>query len=226
MSVDWKKNAVWCPVCNVHYLPTEDFRFYDFDEYLENKNFTIEFGDPVEHGQKLAAIAHNFNQNKEWYPPLRALFEAINVAQKFIHFTTYGLSHSFFGALKLKSLVVPIRGIAANIHPEFAIEINDNKSEAPHLDLKLFTQNQDNSDWSMIPHQKLIVIDGIMAFKGAANMTNSGWRKAASGRDHIEVVTNIKEVVELHNKLFSPIWAEFNEINDTIEMTVEDDIPF
>lgn len=37
-----------------------------------------------------------------------------------------------------------------------------------------------------------------MAFKGAANLTTDGWRKAAKGLDHIEVVTNIRQVIELN----------------------------
>lgn len=29
------------------------------------------------------------------------------------------------------------------------------------------------------PHQKVLVVDGLLAFKGSANLTTAGWRKAA-----------------------------------------------
>jgi hypothetical protein len=228
-AMDWKKRLSWCPVCKVKYVPKDTYEFFQVENYLRDHNKGsnyIEFKDAVAHGQKLAAIAYHFSKDNEWYPPMRAFFEALSIAEKFIHFVTYGLSHSFYGALKLKSQLIPVRGVAANIHPEFAEEINSHHPEAPNLNIKIFEQRQINIDWESIPHQKLIVIDGLMAFKGAANMTNSGWRKAARGRDHIEIVTNIQEVVELHNKLFSPIWSEFSTIEQSVEMSLEDDIPF
>ncbi len=67
----------------------------------------------------------------------------------------------------------------------------------------------------------MIIIDGLLAFKGSANLTLSGWRKAAQGRDVIELVTDLKEVVDLNNRYFSPIWAEFQ---NTQQITME--LPF
>jgi len=69
-----------------------------------------------------------------------------------------------------------------------------------------------------MPHQKLVVIDGLLAFKGAANLTLAGWRKAAQGRDVVEVVTDVDEVIDLNNRLFSPIWAELDDFGDSIRM--------
>lgn len=156
---------------------------------------------------------------------MRALFEALNSARQFVHFTTFGLSHILYGALKLKAQSISIRGIAANIHHDFVSEIRDYPQECGKLDVRIFERNDPNSDWTRVPHQKLIVIDGLMAFKGAANMTNEGWRKAATGRDHVEIVTNIRQVAKLHNKLFSPVWAESSNL-ESITMAVEDNIPF
>lgn len=223
VSIAWKKEEATCPVCKVKYLPSKQYNYYQVHQYLKDNGHTLHFEDPIKQGQKLAAIAYNLNQGKEHYPPMRALFETLNGAKKFIHFTTFGLSHILFGALKLKAQSIPIRGIAANIHPDFATEIKDYSNEAPNLAIQIFTRNDSGQKWSNIPHQKLIVVDGLMAFKGAANMTNDGWRKAASGRDHVEVVTNIKEVVELNNKLFSPIWADLRKSN---ALMMEDEIPF
>lgn len=220
---NWEKEMAWCPICKVKYLPTNEFRYYEGIKYLESTGNAISFKDPIVHGQQLASIAHNFNRGEESYPPMRGLFEAVASAKQFIHFTTFGLSHILFGALKLKAQSIPIRGIAANIHPDFVSEIKDYHYEARNLTIRTFERAQSGHDWSNIPHQKLIVIDGLIAFKGAANMTNEGWRKAALGRDHVEIVTNIKEVSELHNKLFSPIWAESSK---DLEIKMEEDIAF
>jgi len=67
-----------------------------------------------------------------------------------------------------------------------------------------------------LPHQKLVVIDGLMAFKGSANLTQTAWRKAEIGYDEIEVVTNVEKVIDLHNRYFSPVWANLSEYGDTI----------
>lgn len=219
----WEKQIAWCPVCKVQYLPSEKFEIYQVSKYLETTGNIIAFENPIAHGQQLAAIAHYFNKRDQDYPPMRALFESLNSAKQFVHFTTFGLSHILFGALKLKAQSIAVRGVAANIHSDFVSELKDFPSEASKLEIQVFKRNLPADEWNNIPHQKLIVIDGLLAFKGAANMTNEGWRKAGNGRDHVEIVTNIKDVVDLHNKLFSPVWAEFVK-NDTIKM--EDDMPF
>ncbi len=62
------------------------------------------------------------------------------------------------------------------------------------------------------------MIDGLVAFKGSANLTLTGWRKAMKGLDHVEVVTNVTEVIDLHNKLCSPVWAQFSKIGDAVRI--------
>lgn len=223
LESDWKSKTVVCPICKVTYKGTEHYPWNKASAYLEHQDFGISFADPVEHGRKLAAIAYSFNMNKGHYPPMRALLEALHTANKFVHFTTYGLSRTLYGALKIKAQAIPIRGIASNIQPDFAKEIREHALEAPRLELVIFEQAQSGDNWDRIPHQKLLVIDGLMAFKGAANLTDSGWRKAASGLDHIEVMTNVQEIAELHNKLFSPIWAEHSSLGSEVDMT---DLPF
>jgi hypothetical protein len=69
-----------------------------------------------------------------------------------------------------------------------------------------------------IPHQKLIVIGGLLAFKGSANLTQISWRSAEKGMEIIEVVSNINEIIGLHNQFFSPIWAKMNNLGDEIVM--------
>jgi hypothetical protein len=58
----------------------------------------------------------------------------------------------------------------------------------------------------------------LLAFKGSANLSLSGWRKAAEGRDTVDVVTDIDQVIEINNRLLAPIWAELSDIGETIDM--------
>ena len=67
-----------------------------------------------------------------------------------------------------------------------------------------------------LPHQKLIVIDGLLAFKGSANLTLTAWRKAQSGYNELEAVTNMENVINLHNRCFSAIWAKLSEYGNII----------
>jgi phage FluMu protein Com len=188
--------GIKCPVCkSIFKISTNPL-----------SHCTLEFDNLLEHGKQLARIALFFEAMEEFpdiYPPMHILFMAIDAAEKFIHFTTFGLSHIILGALKLKAQTIPVRGIVSNVPSDFVKELEPSH-ENPYLHVKIFEQGTDH--YLQIPHQKMIVIDGMMAFKGAANLTISGWRKVATGHDYIEVVTNFKEVVELNNKLFSPIW--------------------
>ena len=143
--------------------------------------------------------------------------ETISLAKQFIHFTSFGIGDFFIGALKLAAQRVPVRGVVSNVDERIHDELTAFKDETPtdKFQVKDFLRDR---QWHEAPHQKLIVIDGLVAFKGSANMTLNGWRKATRGLDHIEVVTNVNEVVDLHNRLFSPVWARFSKIGPSIRV--------
>lgn len=196
-----------CPVCGVQYVVTDTFP--DYGTYLAARGLGVHFHNLIEHSQRLARIAHNARETlaspDPEYPPMRALFEALLSAERFVHFTTYGISALLLGALKMAALRVDIRGVVSGIkHDNMYRELTEYEEESPRFNVRLF---QNESQY--FPHQKIIVIDGLMAFKGSANLTDFGWRKAAQGREVIEVVTDVAEVVELHNRFFSPVWAAF-----------------
>lgn len=152
---------------------------------------------------------------------MRALLEAFSSARYFIHFTTYGISAMLLGALKLASLRVGVRGIVSGVKNDtMAKEIYEYAGETPDMHLRVF-----QNDAPFFPHQKIIVIDGLLAFKGSANMTDFGWRKAAHGREVIELVTELGEVAELHNRFFSPIWAQFEAQAALPDSDADDTVP-
>lgn len=226
-----RAEKVKCPVCGVEYLPTSSYSGHKAAEkYLKDYGFYIQFDDLIGHSQKLAKIAHEMRDflarqrthrstpnGFDYFSPMRALFYALGSAKKFVHFTSYGISPMLLGAIKMAAQQVPIKGVVSNVEPQMVKELTVSQDEAPRLEIKVFERG---AHWDKIPHQKLIVVDGLLAFKGSANLTISGWRKAAQGHEVIEVETDVREVVDLHNRFFSPIWAEVNEDirNDTLPM--------
>jgi phosphatidylserine/phosphatidylglycerophosphate/cardiolipin synthase-like enzyme len=75
------------------------------------------------------------------------------------------------------------------------------------------------------PHQKLVVVDGLVAFKGSMNLTNAGMRRADRGLDVSEVVTNFKEVTALNNKYFAPVWKKLTH-PDSDQVEIDELPPF
>ncbi len=193
-----------CPVCGVRYVATDEF--LTSADYLAHKGLDIRFDDLIDHCQSLAKIARRTRESlvapEPYYPPMRALFAALQNAEQFVHFTTYGISALLLGALKLTAQRIDVRGVVSGVKTDTMLhELTDFADEAPRLNVRLYNEGQ------YMPHQKIIVIDGLLAFKGSANMTDFGWRKAAHGKEVIEPVTDVAEVVDLHNRFFSPVWA-------------------
>ena len=207
-----------CPVCGVQYVPTEDSTIYPL-VYLRKLGEAFDSSD-LAHAQSLARVAARLRENHPFTPPLRCLFVALAQAKHFVHFTTYGISHQMIGALKMTAQRVPVRGVVSNVEGNTLSELTSHESEAPKMDIKVYG----SENWADMPHQKLVVIDGLLAFKGSANLTLNGWRSALHGRDFVEAVTNIGETIDLHNRYFSPVWAELSSIGDSIIM--ESQIPF
>jgi len=234
---DYKTRRAVCPVCGVEYIQTKEYPVWNVAEYLEaqtSRQLGIHFNDLIGQSRKLAIIARaarNFapTQNGKrpvsTVTPMTILFQALQTAEQFVHFTSYGISHMLLGALKMAAQRVKVRGIVSGVDGSLISELTEFENEAPNLDIKLF----ERQDWSEVstpsPHQKILVIDGLLAFKGSANLTLSGWRKAAQGREIIEVATDVREVASLHNRFFSSIWAEFSNVQQ-IEMCDVNDLPF
>jgi len=215
-------NAV-CPVCGVEYEATNEYPRYSAGSYLEDQGCGLEFSNLLQHCMNLAqaTVLPPWDRNRL---PMQTLLEALSKAEKFVHFVSYGTSEFFHGALKLLAQRVTVRGILANANERDLDEFDGAlKTEAPMGRLKVVCYRR-GEEWEDFPHQKLIVIDGLLAFKGSANLTTNGWRKAARARENVEVVTKVNEVIQLHNTLFAPIWgARTAPQQKSIKMSV---VPF
>src|SRR5215467_9200119 len=104
-----------CPVCRVQYEPTEEYSRFRVDAYLKDQGLSIEFGNLLEHCTKLAIATQPYSSLGSAASPLYVLLATLSCAEKFVHFTSYGISEFFMGALKLMAHTIQVRGIVSNV---------------------------------------------------------------------------------------------------------------
>ena len=87
-GADWLR----CPICGKYHSNSDEF-------------IKIRFDNIVEHSRNLANVADAMKQSLQdkKIPPLRILLIALGSAKAFIHITTFNMSHSLLGVLKLVS---------------------------------------------------------------------------------------------------------------------------
>ena len=211
------KQQIYCSHCGVEYIVNSKFPIEVVRSHFRKQRLYInDIDDIFEHCKRLASIAHRIQQNTPDYPPIRGLLEAYKQAKRFIHVNSWGISREFLMTLKLVAQDIPVRGIIS-LSPDqnwLLDELHNYKNEAPNLQIKTICASSEN--WDNLPHQKLIVIDGLLAFKGSANLTLAAWRKAQWNYDEVEVVTDVAKVINLHNRYFSSVWAKLSDYGEAI----------
>lgn len=213
-AADYRTARFTCPVCEMTTRPQAPG---GLQRMFEMRGRSI---DVIEQSKTLARIASRFNKRGADYPPMAALYESLARATSFVHVASRGIDFQLIGALRTTAFRVPVRGFVSGVSsPNIRNELDVHVLEAPTCDLRIV---EDGAFWNS-PHQKLVVIDGLIAFKGAANLGTNGWRNAAQNRDHVEVVTDVDEVIDLHNRLFASVWPTTKQV-PTLEAW--DDIPF
>jgi len=73
------------------------------------------------------------------------------------------------------------------------------------------------------PHQKLVIVDGLLGFKGSTNLTSGAMRKADTGLDVSEVITDFQAVSDFNNRFFAPVWKKITAA-DCTEVRMWDDL--
>ncbi len=200
--------AVQCPACGVLYLPNE-FTSWQVGEYLHQAGFGINQERIIQRCVMLAGIARDVNDASrwKWVTPMSSLLRAFAAAESFIHIMSWGFSSFFVGALKLKAQAVAVRGtVSMQNQKEFLAEISD-VTDAPRFEVHM-VDTRNNEMWANAPHHKLVIIDGLLALTGSANLTTPAWRSVLEGKEHIEAITDLARIAELHNRYFSHFWAE------------------
>ena len=175
-----------CAECGFEYHI--DGNFKNLYDKLKNNNCISEIEDFIQHSKSLASIADKIRMNHPKHPPIKGLFHALNQAKWFVHFTSYGITHVMIGALKLTSQRVPVRGtVSLSSNDAVALpELSGHELESPLFEVKTFLGSD---TYSELPHQKLIVIDGLLAFKGSVNLSQNAWRKIQKNHEDLEIIT-------------------------------------
>jgi hypothetical protein len=143
---------------------------------------------------------------------MRLFFQALSWAKHFVHFSSWGMSHIMVGALKVTSMRVPVYGFVSDLGASTRTELTEYPTEAPQLHAKAIPTSDGIYD---APHQKIVIIDGLLAFKGSTNLTGAGMRRADRGLDLSEIVTDFQQVTELNNKYFAPVWRKLTFPDET-----------
>jgi hypothetical protein len=150
---------------------------------------------------------------------MRLFLAALSEAKAFVHFASYGISHQMLGALKLTSMRVPVCGWASNVDSNTRAEMEEWPTETPNFKTKAINSQYWRDD---VPHQKLVIIDGLLAFTGSANLTNHGMRQVDRAFDIQNVVTDLAEVSKLNNTYFSKVWAEIGGSSSPVVVMEEE----
>lgn len=210
-----------CPACEVDFLyPDWDDTRQSIHTMFRNGGFRLGTGDMFAHARALATVVETSRQgDTPWeprpWPTMRVLLEMLARAKLFVHFTSWGISHLLIGALKATSMRVPVYGFVSNVEAPARAELTEYPDEAPHLTAKVIPSSQGIYD---APHQKLVVVDGLVAFKGSTNLTNAGMRRADRALDVTEIETNVGKVAELNNRYFAPVWKRLTAPGETFTM--------
>jgi hypothetical protein len=208
-----------CNICKVKYRPADKYKYRDFPEYLNESSVQpLSHIDVYSHARLFADTPWALRQRSPRLPPLFLLMDTLKSAKSFVHFVSVGITEIMMGILKMAAQSVSIRGIVAGraIGENVISHIKDFKNESPNLEMAFW--NYDQFRAMDEPHQKLIVVDGLLAFKGSSNLTQTAWRSAMNNMDVIEAVSDIEEVINFHNDFFSPLWARVSNVGDEITM--------
>jgi len=192
----------------------------DLKDYLKTWHCFLEFHDLANHLRSLGSAAAELRSPAGQFTrpgrALRNMLAALNQARHFVHVITWGLSLEFIGMLALLSHRVSVRAVVSGCEEKRAQELLEAQAYGGE-DFEVIPLRKGDS--ASRPHQKLIVIDGIMAISGSANFTIPSWWGVDNGHEHVLIETRPERVWELNNTLFSPVWQTWHPVtNDVVSM--------
>jgi hypothetical protein len=216
----------YCRVCKVEFKrgenASDNLTAYD---WFKQEGTQIAHGTEIfEQARVLAKLVKNSRGGdyiKPW-PTMRLLFEVLSRAKSFVHFASWGISHQLVGVLKLTSIRVPVYGFVSSADREITRELTGFPKETPNLNAKVISPRDTKFE---APHQKLVIVDGLLGFKGSTNLTSAALRKADTGLDVSEVVTDYQAVIDFNNRFFAPVWKKIT-VGDITEVLMWDEPSF
>lgn len=155
----------------------------------------------LSHLVKMGWLAKRFNETKD----VNYLIQAISEAEYFIHFATFSFDLFFYGIFTIASQDIPVKGI---IGKELRDWKKDILKEGPDANERLKHSRGreiyfDRADKFNKVHQKVLIIDGLIAFSGSMNLTSNGVKNLKQGKESFEAESVIEKVKEKDHRLFA-----------------------
>jgi hypothetical protein len=189
-----------CPLCRtmsiipVHEL-NQVFPLEEGDKTLESFAVTMEHEFPNT----------TFDDPRPTYRPLNYLIRALNKTNRFIHIVTESIDSFFIGMLAMKYFESDIEIHVIVWHPqkmypdlkrlmEHSVFIKGYERGVRPLARGILVETISEA------HQKLIILDGCIAFYGSANATLDGWTRPG---ELIRFTINPEEIQNLNRNFFS-----------------------
>jgi hypothetical protein len=146
-----------------------------------------------------------FDDPRPQYRPLNYLIKSLNRTKHFIHIVTESIDSFFMGMLAMKHFESDIEITVIVWHPQKMYPDLERMMEHSTFvkgyekafrpfarGIRIITLSE--------THQKLIILDGCLAFYGSANATFDGWSREG---ELIKFTTDINEIRDLNHKYFS-----------------------
>jgi hypothetical protein len=151
-----------------------------------------------------------FDDDRPYYRPLNYLLKSLRLAKAFINVATESMDGFFLGMLALKQIEPDIEQRVIIWHPQHLYE--DFGQLMDHSTIVKGYQRRENAIARGLliatvskAHQKLIIIDGCIAFKGSANASLDAW----TGQGNlVEFVTDHEEIRKLNQRYFAKYMAK------------------
>jgi hypothetical protein len=150
------------------------------------------------------------------------LLEVIRSAKSTIHLLTFGpagVDVEIVDALRAASVEngVIVRGVVGTkLRGRPPVSIREG-------DLQLLARPVHDESYYAFTHSKLIVVDGLVALKGSANLQRKVWDEGMSSQvatDFMDAVTDLALVAHWNNKVFVPIWLRLLRIANGEDDTI------
>lgn len=146
-----------------------------------------------------------FADDRPYYRPLNYLLDTLKLAKGFVNVATESMDGFFLGMLALKQREPSIEQRVMIWHPQGLYQ--DFGQLMDHSTVVKGYQRRENAIARGLlvitvskAHQKLIIIDGCIAFKGSANASLDAW----TGQGNIiEFLTDYNEIQRLNRKYFA-----------------------
>lgn len=192
---EYKKDLA-CSICQYK-------EAFDYSNIL--KNYTLE--DVYKLAKALSSLRQVCDpsiQRRTTKTPLFGLLNLLTMSSKFIHICTFSFDVPMLFVLKTISIRVPVVVVFnEKVNNSWLLEEIE-RSEKEDTNLQILQVSRD--------HQKLIVIDGLIAIKGSQNFTSRAWRNLQDNKEIADFETDVTKVRNLNNYYFASVVNEWRNL--------------